>query len=331
MKYSKQRVIRKEIPDNDANGLTDTIKFQRDLSVKSLQLSVNIEHPYNGDVSIDLTGPNGKTVNVLSPGRGPGKNVKTTFSDDLFQDFVNIKSKGDWTIKVADNATRDNGKLVDWQLDWVLANSKKTEVYIKDDTSLSSVQYCHQFGAIETMTADVHIEHGHIADLVVVLTAPSGKSVTLHDRIGGSANEIKKTYSAEDLSGMVGETAKGKWKMSISDNAPRDGGRLVSWKLNVKTADRITAPIVKAAPLRDDLKKIEGIGPKIEGILNNADIKTFQQLSSTAPGKLKELLNAAGPRYQMHDPGSWPRQAKLAAEGRWDELETLQDQLQGGR
>ena len=40
---------------------------------------------------------------------------------------------------------------------------------------------------------------------------------------------------------------------------------------------------------------------------------------------------AAGERFQMHDPTSWPDQAKLAAEGRWDELKELQDILQGGR
>jgi len=33
----------------------------------------------------------------------------------------------------------------------------------------------------------------------------------------------------------------------------------------------------------------------------------------------------------MHDPGSWPQQAGLAAEGKWDELQTLQDNLDGGK
>jgi len=42
-------------------------------------------------------------------------------------------------------------------------------------------------------------------------------------------------------------------------------------------------------------------------------------------------LDAAGPRYQMHDPTSWPKQSQLAADGQWKELKVLQDELDGGR
>ena len=46
---------------------------------------------------------------------------------------------------------------------------------------------------------------------------------------------------------------------------------------------------------------------------------------------LKKILNDAGPRFTMHIPDSWPRQAALAANGDWETLEKLQDELQGGR
>lgn len=82
---------------------------------------------------------------------------------------------------------------------------------------------------------------------------------------------------------------------------------------------------------KDDLKKIEGIGPKIEGLLNVAGIHTFVKLSETAPEAIKEILEAAGSRYNIHDPGTWPNQARLAAEGKWDELKALQDELNGGK
>jgi len=42
-------------------------------------------------------------------------------------------------------------------------------------------------------------------------------------------------------------------------------------------------------------------------------------------------LTDAGPRYQMHDPTSWPQQSGLAAKGKWEELKTLQDKLDGGK
>jgi len=82
---------------------------------------------------------------------------------------------------------------------------------------------------------------------------------------------------------------------------------------------------------KDDLKKIEGIGPKIAEHLNKGGIKTFTELGKAKQARLKEILTAAGPRYKMHNPGSWPKQAKLAAKGNWNELKALQDKLNGGR
>ena len=81
----------------------------------------------------------------------------------------------------------------------------------------------------------------------------------------------------------------------------------------------------------DDLKKIEGIGPKISELLQNGGIKTFAQLADAKVEKLKEILEAAGSRYKMHDPTTWPQQSALAAKGNWDELKVLQDELQGGK
>ncbi len=81
----------------------------------------------------------------------------------------------------------------------------------------------------------------------------------------------------------------------------------------------------------DNLKKIEGIGPKIEEILKVGGITTFSKLSTSQYDDLKALLNEAGSRYKMHNPTTWPQQAELANKGAWDELSDLQDRLLGGR
>lgn len=89
-----------------------------------------------------------------------------------------------------------------------------------------------------------------------------------------------------------------------------------------------------AAPARvvpDDLVKIEGIGPKINEIVNKAGIVTFQQLADTPVARLKALLKAAGSRYASHDPTTWPEQAKLAAAGDWDGFKKLTDELVAGK
>jgi large subunit ribosomal protein L21 len=75
----------------------------------------------------------------------------------------------------------------------------------------------------------------------------------------------------------------------------------------------------------DDLTLIEGIGPKIAGLFNDAGIMTFAQLADTSVEKMQEILTAAGPRYTMHNPGTWAEQAALARDGKMDELKAWQD------
>jgi predicted flap endonuclease-1-like 5' DNA nuclease len=80
----------------------------------------------------------------------------------------------------------------------------------------------------------------------------------------------------------------------------------------------------------DDLKIIEGIGPKIEEILNKEGIHTFEQLTETSVIRIASILKKAGPRFQLHDPSSWPDQASLAREKRWEELDKLKTRLISG-
>ena len=79
----------------------------------------------------------------------------------------------------------------------------------------------------------------------------------------------------------------------------------------------------------DDLKLIEGIGPKISSLLNAAGIFTFAQLADTPVEALQGILDRAGLR--LGDPATWPEQARLAAQGDMAGLQALQDSLKGGR
>lgn len=63
----------------------------------------------------------------------------------------------------------------------------------------------------------------------------------------------------------------------------------------------------------------------------NEGIDSFAKLAKTKADKIKEILVAAGSRYKMHDPTTWAKQAKLAAEGKMDELEQLKKELIGGK
>lgn len=81
----------------------------------------------------------------------------------------------------------------------------------------------------------------------------------------------------------------------------------------------------------DNLKMIEGIGPKIEQLLKANGLRTFSELSQASVDTISDILKNAGTRYQMHDPSTWPRQADLAERGEWEKLKEWQDELDKGK
>ena len=96
-------------------------------------------------------------------------------------------------------------------------------------------------------------------------------------------------------------------------------------------AKKATTTTKKTTKKADDLKKIEGIGPKIASLLKAAGIVTFADLSKASKKKLTTVLQEAGTRFKMHDPTTWPKQAKMAAKGDWTALKAWQDELNGGK
>lgn len=81
----------------------------------------------------------------------------------------------------------------------------------------------------------------------------------------------------------------------------------------------------------DDLTKIEGIGPKVSEALHQAGIGSFTKLAESKAEDIKEILEKADGNFNAQDPTSWPEQAQLAADGKWDELKELQEKLTAGR
>lgn len=96
-----------------------------------------------------------------------------------------------------------------------------------------------------------------------------------------------------------------------------------------------TASIASIASIgggrKDDLKKLEGVGPKIEQVLNAVGIQNFAQLAAMTPEQIKPILDTAGGQFKMHDPKSWPYQAELASKGDWERLREYQNLLISGK
>lgn len=130
---------------------------------------------------------------------------------------------------------------------------------------------------------------------------------------------------------QAGMAARGDWDALIAFQKEMSGS-------SVDDADRqskVEKILVKLGVLRqwekDDLEAIEGIGPKTDVLLRSKGIDSWERLSSTSVEQLQGILDDAGDQFRLSDPMTWPDQAKLAAQGRWKELEQLQDLLIGGK
>ena len=109
--------------------------------------------------------------------------------------------------------------------------------------------------------------------------------------------------------------------------APKKAAKVVEAKVAPKTETKKAAP-KKSTAKADDLKKIEGIGPKIASTLADAGIVTFADLAKADSAKVSEII--ADVRGN-HVTDTWPAQAQMAADGKWEELKKWQDELDGGK
>ena len=107
----------------------------------------------------------------------------------------------------------------------------------------------------------------------------------------------------------------------VVDNVP-------NIEVNVEATKEAVAKEAKVEA--DDLTKVEGIGPKAAEALFAAGIATYADLSKGDADKIKGILTEASSRMAHLDPTSWPKQAKMAADGKWDELKEWQDNTKGG-
>ncbi|HMG14021.1 MAG TPA: 50S ribosomal protein L27 [Saprospiraceae bacterium] len=143
----------------------------------------------------------------------------------------------------------------------------------------------------------------------------------------------KKTAKAASPKAEKTETTPKKVVKAVTPKVEKEEAPKKVTKTTVPKAGKEEAAPKKTtkATKADDLKLVEGIGAKIEELLHAGGIVSFNDLASAELSKIQEILDAAGPQYNIHDPGTWSHQAKLAADGKWDDLMELQDKLKGGK
>ena len=119
--------------------------------------------------------------------------------------------------------------------------------------------------------------------------------------------------------------------VSVIPNEAADNSAAMSAAPAAAMASAAPALKLEKAAKADDLKKVEGIGPKIEQLLHDGGIVTFQNLADASLETLQGILDAAGSRYAIHNPSTWAAQSGMAARGEWEALKTWQDELNGGK
>ena len=97
-----------------------------------------------------------------------------------------------------------------------------------------------------------------------------------------------------------------------------------------KAEKKPATPATKTKSSSDDLSKIEGIGPKAATALVEGGITSFSDLAKASVEDIQKILEEAEGRFSSLKPATWSKQAILAADGKWDELKTLQDNIDGG-
>ncbi|WP_412543425.1 M4 family metallopeptidase [Longispora sp. K20-0274] len=221
------------IPDNTTVSSTIVISGCAGNASATSTVEVHIIHTYIGDLVVSLIAPDGSAYVLHNRAGGSADNINQTYTVNLATEVSN----GAWKLQVQDAATADVGTIDTWTLNLGgggpagCSGTNGTDVAIPDNTTVSSsivIAGCAG-NASATSTVEVHIIHTYIGDLVVSLIAPDGSAYVLHNRAGGSTDNINQTYTVN----LSTEVRNGTWKLQVQDAATVDTGNIDSWTLTL--------------------------------------------------------------------------------------------------
>lgn len=240
------------IPDAQPVGVSSTLNVPRAGRISRLAVSTGIEHPYIGDLRVSLTAPAGAGKAILHDRSGASADdlVKTYTSENTpaLATLVGGQSRGDWTLEVADLARRDVGTLRRWSLEVELEAAPQVtlgeatpalQIPDNDPAGVSSAIDIAQSGTAQEIGVSIDLTHTFVGDLRVELVAPLGRRAMLHDRLGGSRDNLITTYdsaSIPSLATLLGGPIKGSWVLRVTDLAGQDVGKLNRWSLELTYA-----------------------------------------------------------------------------------------------
>jgi len=210
--------------------------------------------------------------------------------------------------------------------DWIADKESKIEARRQETANEKAARLAAISGTIKKVERKAEVVAEHKPAEVENKSFADSVEQTTVDSVAGTeeapAAEETPAPEAKDEAPAAEETPapEAKEEAPAAEEAPA-----------VEAKEEASAVVAAPAAEADDLKKIEGIGPKVAEILTENGIATFAALAETEAEKIKGILSEKGGTYAAMDPTTWPAQSKMAAEGKWDELKKWQDELDGGK
>ncbi|HEX3130515.1 MAG TPA: proprotein convertase P-domain-containing protein [Thermoanaerobaculia bacterium] len=235
------------IPDNNTTGVTSTINVPDSMTITSVSVNVGITHTYQGDLEVALIGPDNTTV-LLHNRTGAGTdNINTTYnittrSAQALSAFNGKNTSGAWKLRVRDLAAADTGTFNSWKVTFNGYQTLTANTAIPDNntTGITSTINVPATGTIVSLRVRVDITHTYQGDLEVSLIGPDNTTVILHNRTGGTTDNIQTVYADltapnQALSAFTGKAINGAWKLKVRDLAAADTGTLNFWEIDFRT------------------------------------------------------------------------------------------------
>lgn len=231
------------IPDNSTTGASSTITVAGAGPISSLAVTVDVQHPYRGDLRIELVHA-GRTVTLLDRQGAGEDDVRQTFS---VADFNAMDAAGDWTLRVVDTARSDTGTLRSWSIaitrcaggscggvDATHHYASTAHVAIPDATpaGASTDIVVRDAGTIRSATVTVDVTHPFLGDLTIRVSRVGGREFVLLREQIVDGTSLHRTF---DVAGFAGEMAPGTYRLTVVDGAARDVGTLDGWSLDLTT------------------------------------------------------------------------------------------------
>ena len=208
------------------------------------------------------------------------------------------------------------------QVDRLRAKLEKNLGSISDMTRLPGALFI-----VDTMREHIAVKEALKLNIPIFAMVDTNSDPRPIDYIIPSNDDASKSIEAV-LSHVSDAIIEGLADRKSDKQAEKEGKETAAPK--AKEAPKTEEAPKAEAVATDDLTKVEGIGPKIGEIFQKEGINTFADLAAKSVEELSTILTAAGSSFASKNPGSWPKQAKMAAEGKWDELKVWQDNTKGG-